>query len=322
MKALVLLFFTALAVRAAGPGGAAPATVTKEGGLVVLTLKPEAEQSLRLQTAAVAKRAIPSTRLFSGEVVTPLGAEGQAVAPVLGGTLDEVLRLAELQAAAEGRVREAQVQIDAAKIALERAEKMLIAEAGSVRSVDEAKAALALAEAAMITAQAQRALLGAAVGEAGARRSWVRVSIYSGEAEILDPKAAASIRPLGGGKPLSALPVPGPPTANAAAGTVDWYYALPAEAGLRAGGRVAVEIPTLEDKKESLVLPFKAVLYDIHGGQWVYEKTGAHTYTRRRVQVARVAGSDAVLASGPPAGTEIVTDGAAELFGTEFMTGK
>ncbi|MEQ1851562.1 MAG: efflux RND transporter periplasmic adaptor subunit, partial [Chthoniobacteraceae bacterium] len=65
-----------------------------------------------------------------------------------------------------------------------------------------------------------------------------------------------------------------------------------------------------------------AVLHDIHGGQWVYEQTADHTYTRRRIQVARLAGNDAVLTSGPAAGSKIVTDGAAELFGTEFMTGK
>jgi hypothetical protein len=64
------------------------------------------------------------------------------------------------------------------------------------------------------------------------------------------------------------------------------------------------------------------VLHDIHGGQWVYEQTAPHTYTRRRAQVARLAGGDAVLASGPPVGSKIVTDGSAELFGTEFMTGK
>ncbi len=43
--------------------------------------------------------------------------------------------------------------MDAAKIAVERAQKMLDAEAGSVRGVDEAKTSLALAEAAMATAR-------------------------------------------------------------------------------------------------------------------------------------------------------------------------
>ena len=152
-----LLFCTLLAVRlnAADAGGSAPATLTKEGDLVILTLKPEAEKALRLKVVAVEKRTIPAVRLFSGEVVTPLAAEGKPVAPLLGGTLDEVLRLADLQAAADGRILQAQVQMDAAKIAVERAQKMLSAEAGSVRVVDEAKATLQLAEAAMTTAKAR-----------------------------------------------------------------------------------------------------------------------------------------------------------------------
>ncbi|MFO1438878.1 MAG: hypothetical protein U1F81_11240 [Verrucomicrobiaceae bacterium] len=319
MKKLLPLLFAA-SLHAADSGGSAPATITKEGDLVILTLKPEAEQSLRLKTVAVEKRIVPATRLFSGEVVTPLAAEGKPVAPVLGGTLDEVLRLADLQAAADGRILQAQVQIDAAKIAVERAQKMLSAEAGSVRGVDEAKTALSLAEAAMTTAKAQRDLLGGTLGQNA--RKWVRVAIYSGEATLLHAGESASIRTLGSSKPHSAKPVTGPPTANAATNTVDWYYELPADTALRAGERVAVEIPTLESKVEALVIPFNAVLHDIHGGQWVYAKTAEHVYTRKRIQVTRLAGSDAILSTGPAVGTQIVTDGSAELFGTEFMTGK
>lgn len=323
MKRLLLLPLLALRLQAADAGGSAPATITKEGDLVILTLKPEAEQALRLKTIAVEKRSVPAVRLFSGEVVTPLAAEGKPIAPVLGGTLDEVLRLADLQAAADGRILQAQVQIDAAKIAVERAQKMLSAEAGSVRGVDEAKATLQLAEAAMTTAKAQRDLLGSPVGQGGAKRAWVRVAIYSGEAALLDDKAPASIRSLvSQSKPQSAKPVIGPPTANALTNTIDWYYELPADTPLRAGERAAVEIPTTDSKQDALVIPFNAVLHDIHGGQWVYVKTGEHSYTRNRIQVARLAGADAVLSSGPAAGKQIVTDGSAELFGTEFMTGK
>jgi len=327
MKPLIFalaLALTATRLHAADAGGSAPAAVTKEGDLVVLKLKPQAEQHLRLKVVAVTKRAVPATRMFSGEVVLPLAAEGRPVAPVIGGTLDEVLRLADLQTAADGRILQAQVQMDAAKIAVERAQKVLNAEAGSVRSVDEARSAFATAEATMTTAKAQRDLLGAPVGQTGvARRAWVRAAIYSGEATQLDAAASASIRPLTSSSPgQSAKPVAGPPTANALTNTVDWYYELPADTKLRAGERVAVEIPTLDSKVESLVLPFNAVLHDIHGGQWVYEQTAEHTYTRRRIQVARLAGDEAVLASGPPVGSKIVTDGSAELFGTEFMTGK
>ncbi len=279
---------------------------------------------VRLKVVAVEKRVVPAVRLFSGEVVLPLAEAGKSIAPLLGGTLDEVLRLADLQAIADGRIQQAQLQMDAAKIAVDRAQKVLKAEAGSVRSVDEANAALSLADAAWKTAKAQREILGAPVGqETGPRRAWVRVAVYSGEAPLLDPAAAAQIRGLAGtGQGQSAKPVTGPRTANALTNSVDWYYALSADTTLRAGERIAVEIPTLGSRQESLVLPFSAVLHDIHGGQWVYEQKAEHVYTRRRIQVERLAGTDAILATGPPVGAKIVTDGAAELFGTEFMTGK
>jgi hypothetical protein len=325
MKTLALLALALGTLRLyAAPVPGAPATVTKESDLVIVRLSPEAEQRLRLKVVPIEKRAVPVARLFAGEVVVPLGKDGGAAAPVLGGTLEEVLRLAELQTAADGRVLQAQVQVEAAKVALDRAEKVLKAEAGSVRAVDEARVALALAEAALATARAQREILGAPVTRtSGPRRAWVRVAIYSGEVARLDAKASATVRALtttAAGQ--TAKPVSGPATANAAAHTVDWYYELPQDRHLRAGERIAVEVLTRDSEAESLVVPFAAVLHDIHGGQWVYEQSAPHTYTRRRVQVARVAGTEAVLASGPPAGTRIVTDGAAELFGTEFMTGK
>jgi hypothetical protein len=320
---IATLFVAAASRSGAAPAAPTPATVTKETDLVIVKLTPEAEQRLRLKVVTVARRAVPATRLFAGEVVRPLAREG-GPAPLLGGTLDELLRLADLQIQADNRVRQAEVQFEAAKIAFDRAEKMLKAEAGSVRAVDEARAALGVAEAALMTAKSQRELLGAPVGKPGAAdHAWVRVAIFSGEAALLDSKADASIRALTAtGTGQSAKPVVGPPTANAAVNTVDWFYELPAGTPLRAGERVAVEIPTRDSAAEQLVLPFSAVLHDIHGGQWVYEQTAPHTFTRRRVQVARLAGGDAVLASGPPVGAKIVTDGSAELFGTEFMTGK
>lgn len=291
---------------------------------MTITLKPDAEDRLRLKVVAIERRVVPASRLFSGEVVRVLSDSGTPIAPVLGGTLDEVLKLADLQAAADGRVLQAQAQVSAAKVALTRAEKVLSVDAGSVRSVDEAKATLALAEVGLRTAHVQRNLLGAAIGQsAQSPASWIRVTIYSGESGLLDPKATATVRgitAMSGGH--AAKPVAGPATANALTTTIDWYYELPAEFAARAGERVAVEIPCAESGAEKLVLPFNAVLHDIHGGQWVYEVVAPHTYARRRIQVARVSGGLAVLATGPGAGTKIVTDGSAELFGTEFFTGK
>jgi len=70
------------------------------------------------------------------------------------------------------------------------------------------------------------------------------------------------------------------------------------------------------------VIPDSALLHDIHGGTWVYERTAPHVYARRRVEVRDTVGGVAILTRGPETGTPVVTTGAAELFGIEFGAGK
>ncbi len=121
--------------------------------------------------------------------------------------------------------------------------------------------------------------------------------------------------------PRPARYVSAPPTANPNATTVDVYYALDNEDGnLYPGQKLAVTIP-LHSRAQSLVVPFRSVLYDIHGGAWVYEQIDHLVYARRRVSVEYVDDQLAVLVAGPAPGVQVVTDGAAELFGTEFGVG-
>ena len=151
-------------------------------------------------------------------------------------------------------------------------------------------------------------------------RVWVRVPVYVGDLADIDPAVPAAVGPLAarpGGPTRPAAPASAPPAANPAAGTSDVMYALDnREAKYSPGQRVGATL-ALKGPADGLVVPAAAVVYDIHGGGWVYERTAARSYTRRRVVVRYVAGADAVLANGPPPGTPVVTAGAAELFGTE-----
>jgi hypothetical protein len=120
--------------------------------------------------------------------------------------------------------------------------------------------------------------------------------------------------------PQSARPVSAPPSANAVAGTVDIFYALDNRArAWRVGQRVAVGLP-MGGVAQGLTIPTAAIVRDINGGEWVYRKTGVNTYERQRIEVASTSGTTALLARGLERGAEVVTDGAAELFGTEFGT--
>jgi hypothetical protein len=65
-------------------------------------------------------------------------------------------------------------------------------------------------------------------------------------------------------------------------------------------------------------VPHEALIYNPEGKVFVYTKPKAETYVRAPVKVARVVGNEVVLSAGPPAGTLIVTVGAAELLATEY----
>jgi len=66
------------------------------------------------------------------------------------------------------------------------------------------------------------------------------------------------------------------------------------------------------------VIPYSAVVYDTDGSAWTYVNAGARTYQRKPITVTDIHGDIALLSAGPPAGTAVVTVGAAELLGTEY----
>ncbi|MEZ5963143.1 MAG: efflux RND transporter periplasmic adaptor subunit [Planctomycetota bacterium] len=159
------------------------------------------------------------------------------------------------------------------------------------------------------------------------RRLWVRVAVRGDDVAQVDRSRSARIVGLDGRVSDSlvgdsATAVAGPPAADLATATVWIYYALDARAeSYRPGQRVGVQVP-FGPAGERQVLPWAAVLHDVHGGTWVYARVDTHTFERRRVEVEFVDGDAAVLARGPAPGTEVVVAGAAELFGTEFGGGK
>jgi hypothetical protein len=66
------------------------------------------------------------------------------------------------------------------------------------------------------------------------------------------------------------------------------------------------------------IVPHEALIYNPEGKVYVYTRPQAEVYVRAPVRVARVTGDRVLLTAGPPAGTVIVTVGAAELLATEY----
>ncbi len=163
---------------------------------------------------------------------------------------------------------------------------------------------------------------------AALNKVWVRVPLFVGDLRRLGKGQAVTVRPLDGGAPRQGRPVEAPLLgATAGTGTADVFYEIDnADEAFRPGERVAVDV-TLGGNNlatagaattEALTIPAAALLYDATGGQWVYVRTAPRQYTRQRVEVQRAVGDQIVISRGVKAGAEVVTDGAAELFGTEF----
>jgi hypothetical protein len=91
---------------------------------------------------------------------------------------------------------------------------------------------------------------------------------------------------------------------------------------------VAAEPPVAFGAPARTSIPYAAVIYDPAGQTWTYVSPEPNTFERQAITVEDIRGAVddpleqmAVLALGPPAGTTVVTDGAAELFGTEYEVG-
>jgi hypothetical protein len=72
------------------------------------------------------------------------------------------------------------------------------------------------------------------------------------------------------------------------------------------------------DGAQRTLIPYAAVIYDLEGHAWVYTSPSPLTFVRANIEVDSIEGDTAVVASGPPVGTPVVTVGGAELYGAEF----
>lgn len=87
-----------------------------------------------------------------------------------------------------------------------------------------------------------------------------------------------------------------------------------AEGAKRTGLKTA---PVGEDGSLEVV-PYEALIYDAEGKTYVYTSPKPLSFLREEVRVDRIEEERVLLSDGPPAGTEVVTVGAAEVYGAEL----
>jgi hypothetical protein len=109
-----------------------------------------------------------------------------------------------------------------------------------------------------------------------------------------------------GGEPVTVEPVKGTDLNR---------LTLTAQAAERLG------IETAQVRKRSVrrtVVPYGAVLYSADGTTFTYTSPAPRVYVRAPIRVARIDGDDVILSMGPPVGTQVVTIGSQELYGSEY----
>lgn len=82
--------------------------------------------------------------------------------------------------------------------------------------------------------------------------------------------------------------------------------------------RVALQTTEVKALGKDLTVDHAALVFDKVGKPWVFSVIGPRTYVRATVTIKEVQDNVVTLSAGPPAGTQVVTVGAIELWGAEL----
>ena len=93
----------------------------------------------------------------------------------------------------------------------------------------------------------------------------------------------------------------------------------------RAAERIGLQTAAVREETigsaSRLVVPYGAIMYDAKGATWTFTNPQPLVYVRHKIVVENIEGDRVILSEGPPAGTVVVTVGAAELMGAEHKYG-
>jgi hypothetical protein len=89
----------------------------------------------------------------------------------------------------------------------------------------------------------------------------------------------------------------------------------------KAAQRLGVETVAVAGSGAQMSIPYAAVVYDAKGQTWAYVTEQPLVYKRAQITVEEIDGDVARISTGPASGTQVVTTGAAELYGAEIGVG-
>jgi hypothetical protein len=82
--------------------------------------------------------------------------------------------------------------------------------------------------------------------------------------------------------------------------------------------RAGIQTSPIRQNGQGTVMPHSAVIFDADGETFTYTSPEPRTYVREKIVIDDVVGDSVMLSDGPPAGTEVVSVGAALVYGSEF----
>lgn len=97
------------------------------------------------------------------------------------------------------------------------------------------------------------------------------------------------------------------------------YFFLTEHPGVRAGSRISAWIPVMQQTETGILIPKSALIWHL-GQAFVYVKTGANRFNRRRISHFITANDGYFCRDTLAPGTEIVTTGAQLLLSEEFRS--
>jgi hypothetical protein len=82
--------------------------------------------------------------------------------------------------------------------------------------------------------------------------------------------------------------------------------------------RVGLQTAPIRQNGQGKIMPYAALIYDAEGNTYAYTAPKPLTYVRQEIDIDHMDGNSVMLSDGPPVGTEVVTVGVDEVYGTEF----
>jgi hypothetical protein len=86
----------------------------------------------------------------------------------------------------------------------------------------------------------------------------------------------------------------------------------------KAAKRLDIQVGEItQDAEGHKIAPYASIMYDLDGDAWVYTVTEPLNFVREPVVIDQITKDYAYLSDGPEPGTQVVTVGVPELYGTE-----